>query len=38
MDSSTYWFMADNIHPNQQGANAIAAKVWAKMQEYCVAQ
>jgi hypothetical protein len=35
---STYWFMSDNIHPTQPGATAIAAKVWAKMQEYCVAQ
>jgi len=37
-DASTYWFMSDNIHPNQSGATAIAAKVWAKMQEYCIAQ
>jgi hypothetical protein len=35
---STYWFQADNIHPSQPGADAIAAKVWAKMQEYCIAQ
>jgi lysophospholipase L1-like esterase len=37
-NAATYWFMSDNIHPNQSGANAIAAKVWAKMQQYCVAQ
>lgn len=37
-NAATYWFMSDNIHPNQAGANAIAAKVWAKMKEYCVAQ
>ncbi|MGO9834030.1 MAG: hypothetical protein ACLP1X_07445 [Polyangiaceae bacterium] len=37
-DASTYWFMSDNIHPTQPGATAIAAKVWAKMQEYCIAQ
>ena len=30
--------MADNIHPTQPGASAIAAKVWAAMQQYCVAQ
>jgi hypothetical protein len=35
---SAYWFMSDNIHPIQPGADAIAAKVWAKMQAYCVAQ
>jgi phospholipase/lecithinase/hemolysin len=37
-DPSTYWFMSDNIHPTQPGATAIAAKVWAAMQQYCVAQ
>jgi hypothetical protein len=37
-NASTYWFMSDNIHPTQPGATAIAAKVWAKMQEYCIAQ
>jgi hypothetical protein len=37
-NAATYWFMSDNIHPNQSGANAIAAKVWANMQKYCVAQ
>lgn len=37
-NASTYWFMSDNIHPTQPGADAISAKVWAKMQEYCIAQ
>jgi hypothetical protein len=37
-NAAQYWFMADNIHPIQPGADAIAKKVWAKMQEYCVAQ
>jgi hypothetical protein len=37
-NASAYWFMSDNIHPTQPGADAIAAKVWAKMQEYCIAQ
>jgi lysophospholipase L1-like esterase len=36
--STDYWFQADGIHPNQPGANAIAAKVWAQMQKYCIAQ
>jgi phospholipase/lecithinase/hemolysin len=35
--SSSYWFQ-DGIHPTQPGADAIAAKVWAQMQKYCVAQ
>jgi hypothetical protein len=37
-NASTYWFQGDNIHPTQPGADAIASKVWAKMQEYCIAQ
>jgi hypothetical protein len=37
-NASTYWFQSDNIHPTQPGADAIASKVWAKMQEYCIAQ
>jgi hypothetical protein len=37
-NAATYWFQADNIHPSQPGADAIATKVWAKMQEYCIAQ
>lgn len=37
-NASAYWFQGDNIHPTQPGADAIAAKVWAKMQEYCIAQ
>jgi lysophospholipase L1-like esterase len=36
--STDYWFQADGIHPNQPGANAIAGKVWAQMQKYCIAQ
>jgi hypothetical protein len=36
-NASTYWLM-DGIHPTQAGANAIAAKVWAQMQKYCIAQ
>jgi hypothetical protein len=36
--SADYWFQADGIHPNQSGADAIAAKVWAQMQKYCIAQ
>jgi hypothetical protein len=36
-NNATYWFM-DGIHPTQTGANAIASKVWAQMQKYCVAQ
>jgi lysophospholipase L1-like esterase len=35
--SSSYWFQ-DGIHPTQPGADAIAAKVWAQMQKYCIAQ
>jgi lysophospholipase L1-like esterase len=39
MSSGTdYWFQADGIHPNQSGADAISAKVWAQMQKYCIAQ
>lgn len=26
--AADYWFQADNIHPSQPGADAIAAKVW----------
>jgi hypothetical protein len=37
-NAATYWFQSDNIHPSQPGADAISAKVWAKMQQYCVAQ
>ena len=36
--ASAYWFMSDNIHPTQPGADAISAKVWATMQKYCIAQ
>jgi phospholipase/lecithinase/hemolysin len=32
-----YWFQ-DGIHPTQPGADAIATKVWAQMQKYCIAQ
>jgi hypothetical protein len=35
---STYWFDIFGIHPNQQGADLIAGKVWKQMQKYCVAQ
>jgi hypothetical protein len=35
--SGSYWFQ-DGIHPTQPGADAIAAKVWAQMQKYCIAQ
>jgi lysophospholipase L1-like esterase len=35
--SSDYWFQ-DGVHPNQSGADAIGAKVWAQMQKYCIAQ
>jgi lysophospholipase L1-like esterase len=35
--SSNYWFQ-DGIHPTQPGADVIAAKVWAQMQKYCIAQ
>jgi hypothetical protein len=37
-NASAYWFMADNIHPTQPGADAISAKVWKAMQTYCIAQ
>jgi hypothetical protein len=37
MPGSNYWFQ-DGIHPTQPGADAIAAKVWAQMQKYCIAQ
>jgi len=37
-NAGAYWFMADNIHPVQPGADAIAKKVWATMQKYCIAQ
>jgi lysophospholipase L1-like esterase len=37
-NASSYWFQSDGIHPSQPGADAIATKVWAKMQEYCIAQ
>lgn len=37
MPGANYWFQ-DGIHPTQDGANAIANKVWAQMQKYCVAQ
>jgi hypothetical protein len=37
-NASQYWFMTDNIHPTQPGADVIAAKVWAQMQKYCIAQ
>jgi phospholipase/lecithinase/hemolysin len=36
-NQSAYWFQ-DGIHPTQPGADAIANKVWAQMQKYCVAQ
>ena len=36
-NSSEYWFQ-DGIHPTQPGADVIAAKVWANMQKYCIAQ
>jgi hypothetical protein len=36
-NAASYWLM-DGIHPTQTGANAIAAKVWAQMQKYCIAQ
>ena len=35
--SGDYWLM-DGIHPTQAGADAIAKKVWAQMQKYCIAQ
>jgi hypothetical protein len=35
--TSAYWFQ-DGIHPTQPGADAIAQKVWAQMQKYCIAQ
>jgi hypothetical protein len=35
--TSSYWFQ-DGIHPTQPGADAIASKVWANMQKYCIAQ
>ena len=38
LDAANYWFQSDNIHPNQPGADAISAKVWAAMQKYCIAQ
>jgi len=37
MPGANYWFQ-DGIHPTQPGATAIANKVWAQMQKYCVAQ
>jgi hypothetical protein len=37
-DSSNYWFDSLGIHPNQQGADALANKVWGQMQKYCIAQ
>jgi phospholipase/lecithinase/hemolysin len=37
MPGNNYWFQ-DGIHPTQPGADAIAAKVWAQMQKYCIAQ
>jgi hypothetical protein len=36
--AAEYWFQADNIHPSQPGADAIAAKVWKAMETYCIAQ
>jgi phospholipase/lecithinase/hemolysin len=36
-NSSAYWFQ-DGVHPTQPGADAIANKVWAQMQKYCIAQ
>jgi hypothetical protein len=35
---SEYWLDAFGIHPNKQGAQVIAQKMWAQMQKYCVAQ
>jgi hypothetical protein len=37
-NTATYWFQSDNVHPTQAGADAIAAKVWAAMQTFCIAQ
>jgi hypothetical protein len=37
-NAASYWFQSDNVHPTQAGADAIAAKVWAAMQKYCIAQ
>ena len=37
-DSSNYWFDSLGIHPNQQGADVLAQKVWGQMQKYCIAQ
>jgi lysophospholipase L1-like esterase len=35
---SAYWLDAFGIHPNAQGAQVIANKMWAQMQKYCIAQ
>src|SRR5262249_2872941 len=35
---SAYWLDGFGIHPIQVGADVIAAKVWAQMQKYCIAQ
>ena len=35
---SEYWLDTFGIHPNKQGAQVIAQKMWAQMQKYCIAQ
>jgi hypothetical protein len=37
-DPSQYWLDGFGIHPNKQGAQVIAQKMWAQMQKYCIAQ
>jgi lysophospholipase L1-like esterase len=37
-NASAYWLDGFGIHPNQQGADLIANKVWGQMQKYCIAQ
>lgn len=36
--ASQYWLDGFGIHPNKQGAQVLATKVWQKMQQYCIAQ
>jgi hypothetical protein len=35
---SEYWLDGFGIHPNKQGAQVIANKMWTQMQKYCIAQ